>query len=169
MNRSKADTKCLVLNSSYMPTSIIDSKRAFVIWFKGNARVIHEHDTYFKTVKPPYYAKPSIIVVPKWVHVKYKNVPLTKHNIFKRDGNSCVYCGSTRTLTLDHVIPRAKGGKDTWENLVTACHACNNEKADLTLEEWGKDHPKPYRPHTLLMLKKQAFDMPEEWKPYLIL
>lgn len=79
-----------------------------------------------------------------------------------------MYCGSgdKRTLTLDHVIPQSKGGKDSWTNLVTACKKCNSEKDSLTIEEWGKEHPKPRRPH-YLMLMKRVTEIPEEWEPYL--
>lgn len=169
LQKDKIDTKCLVLNNSYMPTSIISSQRAFVIWFKGNAEIVDEHDTHFKTVKPPYYPKPSIILIPRWIHVQYKKVPLTKRNIFKRDNYTCVYCQSKKDLTLDHVFPKSKGGKDTWSNLVTSCLPCNLEKSDLTIEEWGKENPKPFRPHALLMLKKQNFVIPDTWRPYLII
>jgi 5-methylcytosine-specific restriction endonuclease McrA len=79
-----------------------------------------------------------------------------------------VYCGceNRKTLTLDHVIPQSKGGPNKWGNLVTACKKCNNEKADLTLKEYGKPIPKPQRPHYLMLLKKTTF-IPDEWKPYL--
>jgi 5-methylcytosine-specific restriction endonuclease McrA len=66
------------------------------------------------------------------------------------------------------VFPRSKGGEHTWENVVTACKNCNSEKADLLIEEWGREHPNPKRPHYLLMLKKNAVSIiPEEWKPFL--
>lgn len=163
------DRQCLVLDSSYMPRSVTTSERGFVIWYKGNAEIVHNHDTYFKTVnKNVAYPKPSIIRVFRYVRKEYNKVPLTRRNIYKRDSYSCVYCNesSRKDLTLDHVIPRSKGGKDTWENLVTACNDCNSEKADLTLKEWGKDHPNPKRPHYLMLLKT-VNEIPKEWQPYL--
>ena len=63
-------------------------------------------------------------------------------------------------------MPKSKGGKDSWDNLVTACRRCNSEKADLSVEEWGRENPQPMRPH-YLMLMKQTNYIPEEWKPYL--
>ena len=80
-----------------------------------------------------------------------------------------MYCGCSdkRTLTLDHVIPQSKGGPNTWANLVTACKSCNGEKADLSLQEYGKDIPSPKRPHYLMLMKKVNFEIPEEWKDFL--
>ena len=161
--------KTLVLDSSYTPRGIISSLRAFVIVYKGNANVVYEHEEAFKLYNPELIIqKPSIIRVPKYLHTKHHKVPMTRNNIYKRDGFECVYCGEgeTRQLTLDHVVPKSKGGPNTWENLVTACKKCNNEKADLSLEEWGKDIPEPKRPHYLMLLR-QVSHIPEEWKPYL--
>lgn len=165
------DTKALELNSAYMPLKIISSRRAFVLWYKKKAEIYKEYPTYFKTVKAPYYAKPSIIRIPKFIEVKYDKVPFTKNNVLKRDNYACVYCGSKNrgSLTIDHVIPKSKGGEDTWGNWVTACEDCNSAKADLTLEEWGKEDPKPYRPHSLLLMQKKIYHIPEEWKQFLFL
>lgn len=160
--------KTLVLDSSFMAKSIISTNRAFTIFYKGNAEVIDNHDEEFKLCNPDLkIKKPSVIRVFKYIK-HYNNVALNRQNIFKRDNNTCVYCGSKHQLTIDHVIPQSKGGKDSWDNLVTACRPCNAEKADLTLEEYGKDITLPYRPH-YLMLMKQMDHIPEEWKKYLFL
>lgn len=166
------DSKCLVVDVSYMPRSIITTERAFVIFYKGNAEVVAEHPTYFKTVATQRgekgYPKPSIIRVPRRIEMDYRKTPLTRNNIYKRDNYECVYCGENKRkqLTLDHVIPRSKGGKDSWENLVTACYNCNQEKANLTITEWGREDPKPRRPHNLLLMKSVNY-IPDEWRPYL--
>lgn len=164
------DTKSLVVDSSYMPRSIISVERAFVIYYKGNAEIVNNYPTHFNTANPEViYPKPSIIRVFRFVNVKYENVPLTRKNIFKRDNYECVYCGddNRKALTLDHVVPKSKGGKDRWSNLVTCCYDCNQEKADLTLEEWGKEEPRAYRPHYLLLMKKVNY-IPKEWNDYLL-
>lgn len=163
--------KCLVLDSSYIPRSIISTERAFVISYKGNADIIYEHPESFKVINPNLdIKKPSIIRVFKYVNKQITKVPLNRENIFKRDGYCCVYCGmdNRRVLTIDHVIPQSKGGKDVWENLVTACKRCNGEKSDLTLEEYGKEIPQPRKPH-YLMLMKQISHIPKEWEDYLFL
>lgn len=161
---------CLVLDSSYMPRSIISSQRAFVVVYKGNAEVIHNYDTYFKTPNTEMvYPKPSIIRILHYINLEYRNVPLTSGNVFKRDDYRCVYCNENdrRVLTIDHVLPRSKGGLDRWDNVVTACSKCNNEKSNLTVEEWGKEHPQPKRPHYLMLMKKVRGTLPDEWKKYL--
>jgi 5-methylcytosine-specific restriction endonuclease McrA len=175
MNTSFRDPgKTLVLNSSYIATQIISSCRAFVVHYKGNADVltVHPDEFFTTTTTKDKYPKPSIIRVNKWVHVDYNKIPFSRENVYRRDQYTCVYCGSKdkTTLTLDHVHPRAKGGKDSWENVVTACRRCNNEKADLLIEEWGREHPNPCRPHYLLLIHKNTgTKIPDEWKPYLFL
>jgi 5-methylcytosine-specific restriction endonuclease McrA len=165
----KKYTKTLVLDSSYMPRSIISSLRAFVVVIKGNAAIVEEHDCNFKLVNPnTIIKKPSVIRVQKYVNTRHNKVPLTRENVFKRDGNMCVYCGddNIKTLTIDHVVPQSKRGGNTWDNLVTACKRCNGEKADLSLEEFGKEIPVPKRPHYLMLMKSIEY-IPEEWKKYM--
>lgn len=167
----KTYRKTLVLDVSYMPRSIISAERAFVISYKGNAEIIAEHPESFKIVNPNLdIPKPSIIRVYKYVNTKYNKVALTRNNIYKRDNYECVYCGNDnkKELTLDHVFPKCKGGKDSWDNLVTACRRCNTEKDDLTLEEFGKIIPEPRRPH-YLMLMSQLNPLPDEWKKFLFI
>ena len=162
--------KTLVLDSSFIPRSIINTERAFVISYKGNADIIAEHPESFKLVNPELdIKKPSIIRVFKYVNQPIHKVPLNRENVFRRDNYECVYCGSgvIKTLTLDHVIPQSKGGGNSWDNLVTACKRCNSEKADLTLEEFGKEIPEPKRPH-YLMLMRQLDYIPKEWEPFLL-
>jgi CRISPR/Cas system Type II protein with McrA/HNH and RuvC-like nuclease domain len=161
--------KTLVLDSSFMARSIINTDRAFVITYKGNADIVEEHPESFKLVNPELdIKKPSIIRVYKYVNQVIQKVPLSRENVYRRDNFECVYCGdyNRKTLTLDHVVPQSKGGKDTWDNLVTACRKCNSEKSNLTLEEYGKEIPQPRRPH-YLMLMKQVHYIPSEWHPYL--
>jgi CRISPR/Cas system Type II protein with McrA/HNH and RuvC-like nuclease domain len=161
--------KTLVLDSSFMARSIINTDRAFVITYKGNADIVEEHPESFKLVNPELdIKKPSIIRVYKYVNQVIQKVPLSRENVYRRDNFECVYCGdyNRKTLTLDHVVPQSKGGKDTWDNLVTACRKCNSEKSNLTLEEYGKEIPQPRRPH-YLMLMKQVHYIPKEWEPYL--
>ena len=161
--------KTLVLDSSFTARSIITTERAFAIHYKGNADVIKEHPETFGLVNPDLkIKKPSVIKVYKFVNQNIQKVPLNRDNVYRRDNHQCVYCGcnNRKTLTLDHVLPQSKGGKDTWENLVTCCMRCNREKSDLNLEEYGKEIPQPKRPH-FLMLMKQLMYIPDEWKPYL--
>lgn len=176
--KTKAEyNKCLVLDASYMPRSIITTERAFTIFYKGNAEIVDNHYDYdaeeyikFKVANPELELyKPSIIRVKKNMKVDFHKTKLSRENVFKRDNYTCVYCpcDDRKKLTIDHVIPKSRGGKDTWENLVTACFDCNQEKDDLSLEEYGKEIPVPRRPHYLMLLKTITW-IPEEWKVYLL-
>lgn len=162
--------KTLVLDSSYMPRSVISTLRAFTVVYKGNASVVEEYDCNFKLYNPELIIpKPAVIRVPKYVYSAHHNVPLTRENVLKRDGYACVYCGyddNIRNLTMDHVIPKSKGGPNSWDNLVTACKHCNSEKGDLSLEEYGKEIPVSMRPHHLMLLKSLRY-IPDEWRQYI--
>jgi len=167
---SKKYSKTLVLDSCYMARSIVAVERGFVISYKGNADIVAEYPETFGLVNPELEInKPSIIRAHSFVNSKFHKVPLTRENVFRRDGYECVYCGSIKRkdLTIDHVIPVSKGGKNSWDNLVTACLRCNHSKSDLTLKEFGKKIPIPQRPHYLMLLKKVNY-IPEEWKQYLL-
>lgn len=167
--------KCLVVNNINLPLSIIDSSRGFVLWLKDRAHILHEYDVDDFALKTPtkVYKAPSVIVIKQYVNYYYNRVPLTKRNVFKRDGYECVYCGNKKDLTLDHVIPTSKGGEHSWRNVVTACKKCNNTKTDLM----GDDLPEEYRiavntihrPHALLMMIKSVKKVPTVWRPYLFM
>lgn len=163
--------KALLLDSSYSARNIISTERAFVISYKGNAEIIQNHPVSFKLVNPELdILKPSVIRVYDYINMPFQKVSLTRENIFRRDNHKCVYCGKDGTkkdLTLDHVIPQSKGGPNTWDNLVTACQPCNGEKADLTLEEYGKEIPSPKRPHHLMLMKNLDY-IPVEWNKYFL-
>ncbi len=80
---------------------------------------------------------PSVVKLTKFVRIPYRHaVPLSRRALFARDGGRCVYCQAQAT-SIDHVIPRSRGGSHTWENVVSACHKCNHSKADRTLKEMG--------------------------------
>ena len=166
---SKDYKKTLVLDSSYIPRSIVSSTRAFVIVYKGSAEVVENHPVHFKLVDEDLKInKPSIIRIPKYIKTDKHKVPLNKANVMRRDGHTCVYCGSNKRqdLTIDHVIPQSKGGKNTWNNLVTACFKCNNKKGSLDLSEFGGEIDKPIRPHYLMLMKTINY-IYDSWKVYL--
>jgi 5-methylcytosine-specific restriction endonuclease McrA len=114
---------------------------------------------------------PSIIRLSFFVRVPYKKVVLTRKNILRRDGFKCAYCGrSDLPLTIDHIVPRARGGSDSWENLVCACTACNNRKGDRTPWEARMDMLyKPFKPSHIMFIKNVVGKLDENWKPYLYL
>lgn len=138
----------LVLNADDQPLNVAPVMRAFNLVYKGKAVVVtHDEDNPFVCATRSF-KRPTIIRLTKWIYIPHrKSMPLTRHNVFKRDGNRCVYCGSGKKLTLDHVMPRSKGGKNTWNNLVTCCARCNSKKDDKTPKEAGLTiKTKPFAP-----------------------
>ena len=127
----------LVLNQDYSPLTICSVQRAFMLIFLDKAELIEEVKGQSLRSISSTYPFPSVVKIRKYIHVPYKGVVMTKHNIFRRDGGRCQYCGTAKDLTLDHVIPKSKGGKSIWTNLVTACKKCNSLKGDYSLEKAG--------------------------------
>lgn len=129
----------LVLNASYEPINVITVKRAFVLICKGAAIVQERTGNVLRTHK-------LTLPIPAVIRLLvYRNVPrhtrsVSRKSIMIRDNYTCQYCHAALVaskLTLDHVIPKSRHGKSTWENLVSACYYCNNKKSDRTPEEAG--------------------------------
>jgi 5-methylcytosine-specific restriction endonuclease McrA len=114
------------------------------------------------------FAYPAVIRLAHYKHIPYKGVLLNRANLFRRDRGECQYCGSTRQLTIDHVIARSKGGKTSWTNLVTACNRCNVLKGDKTPEQVGMQlRIPPFVPTLSYFLASYAERQAPEWLPYL--
>ncbi len=167
--------RTLCLNADYQPIQIISSKVAIKSYFKGKCQILEEYeDEYFHTPTTKY-AVPSIIRLTEYKKVKYRKVPFTRRNIYLRDDYRCAYSGekieNPKDLSIDHVHPVSKGGKNTWTNVVTCHQTVNEQKGDKILgEDPEVEHlpvPKPYRPHYLLLMQRGR--IPESWKPYLYL
>lgn len=159
----------LVLNASYEPLNITNWRRAVILLLKGKAEQV-EHNGKFVYEGLPL---PTVIRLRQYVRIPYKEIPLSRRNIFHRDSHSCQYCGYTgEQLTLDHVIPRSRGGLDTWENLVTACVSCNVRKGNRTPKESGMLLPFPPRkPHSSLYFEVSRHVKSghhTEWQKYVI-
>ncbi len=162
--------KVLVLNQDYQAISLCEPNRALVLVLLKKAELISDvSHRKFRSIDQEF-CFPSIIRLFAYVNVPYKKVAMTRHNIFKRDGNQCVYCGKKDNLTLDHIHPRAKGGRSTWDNLVTACQKCNSLKGDQTPEEAGLTMRFiPFRPSFIMYLSRFSSRVNEDWKPYLFM
>lgn len=140
----------LVLNSSYAPLNIVDWRRAFVLLLKKKAHVVGK----------------GVIRLLTYVKIKFREMIPTRRMIHERDNHHCAYCGSSSNLSIDHVIPRSRGGKDTWDNMVTACFSCNSKKGSRTPEEANMIlRVKPHRPHSKvdLQIKRSSNSI---WKEY---
>ncbi len=161
----------LVLNQSYEPLLICDVKRAIVLVIQEKASIVKAVDDLILRTVSENYPVPSIIRIQRYIRINQWMTILNKNNIFKRDNYTCQYCGARNVpLTIDHVIPKVKGGGDTWNNLVTACHACNNQKGHKTLREVGMVLlRRPKKPHRIHTLQRYARSVVNEWRPFLFL
>jgi 5-methylcytosine-specific restriction endonuclease McrA len=161
--------KVLVLSQSYEPLTITNWKKAFLLVYSEKAEAVDNYDAYLTSINKKY-PLPSIIRLKGRPRFNpFKKVELNRKNVFKRDNGMCQYCGSTTDLTLDHVIPKSKGGKSTWDNLVTACMKCNNKKDNKTPADVGlRLLSEPKRPHHIQFMMKKTIPC-ESWKQYLFL
>ncbi len=132
--------------------------------------VAKDRKKQIRTVRTAY-PWPSIIRLNHFINLPYKKVVLTRKNILRRDAYKCGYCGrSDLPLTIDHIIPKAKGGSDSWENLIAACTVCNNRKGDRTPEEANmRLLSKAFKPSHIMFIKNVVGKLDENWKPYLYL
>ena len=146
----------LVLNSSYEPMHFTNWKRAIVLLFKEKAKLITT-----RIIRLVNYVKLPFC--------KGKDIHPTRTLIYKRDDYECQYCDSKNALTIDHVIPRSKGGQDTWENLVACCTTCNLKKGDKNLKETNMILKKiPQAPFSKVILDLEKSRV-QEWKEYIFL
>lgn len=143
----------LVLNASYEPINFTNWKRAIVLLMKNKAQALGKR----------------VIRLVNYIKLPYEKLAQTKPSrtmIYKRDGHKCQYCGSTKELTIDHIIPRSRGGEDTWENLVVACMPCNTRKSDKLLEETNLVlQCVPRKPINKMLFTLDRANDPE-WKQY---
>jgi len=160
----------LVLNQNYEPLTICDVRRAIVLNYLGKAEILCKLEE--KRVKTVYrsFDYPSIVRLAFFVRVPYKKIILSRKNILRRDNHRCQFCGVSSNLTIDHIIPKSRGGEDSWENLITACIKCNNKKGNKTLDEVNmKLLSIPRKPSHITFIKNFAGDIDERWKPYLFM
>lgn len=168
---SSLNAKVLVLNQSYEPISICSTKKAIVLLLLTKAEMIEERPAQSIRSVRTQFAFPSVIRLSAYLRVPFKKIELSRKNILRRDGFRCVYCGNTPPpLTVDHIIPRSRGGADTWENLACACKQCNNRKGNRTPEEANmRLLIRPRKPHHVMFLKHYVGKIDETWRPYLFM
>ena len=163
-------SKVLLLNQNYEPMSVVSAKKAIILVFLQKVEIVEKRDLMIRS-QHLALPLPSIIRLICYVRVPYKRVELTRRNILKRDSYSCQYCATKRgPFTVDHVIPKTKGGNESWENLVCACVRCNNKKGRRTPEEANMPLiRRPRRPSHLFFIQHFIGTNEECWKPYLFL
>lgn len=129
--------RTLVLNAGYEPISIVSDRRALVLVLGGKASVLESDES--QPLRSMYleHARPQVILLRQYVRIPMaRHQPVSRKGVLRRDNHRCGYCDSFAN-TIDHVHPRSRGGRDSWENLVACCLRCNNVKGDRTPEEMG--------------------------------
>jgi len=166
-------TPVLVLNASYEPINICGARRALVLVLKGVARTEEEQGAVLHAARMRV-AMPSVIRLLEYRRIPHQTRALSRKNILLRDRNSCQYCNVVLTageLTLDHVIPRSRGGLSTWENLVACCHNCNRRKGNQMLHELTEmkllREPRPFSLHTSRHIMRMIGSADAAWRKYL--
>lgn len=162
----KIDGNTLVLNASYEPLMILDWRRAFILVCLEKATVI---ENYKKTVRSAtdVFEVPAVVRLEKMIKKARRIHRFSSKGVFIRDKHTCQYCGIKLTkvepATMDHVLPKSRGGPKSWTNIVASCMPCNNKKGDRTPAEAGMTLRSKPRIPTLIKRSKA----PLEWQEYL--
>ena len=156
----------LLLNATYEPLCVVSSRRAIVLVLAAKAESVDSTSdvVHAETISLPV---PVVARLTRYVRVPFpSSVPLSRRAVFTRDGQICVYCGSSAT-SIDHVVPRSRGGRHEWDNVVSACRRCNHVKADRTVAEIGwRLHP-PQEPSGSAWRVLGTGRSDPSWAPYL--
>lgn len=160
--------RTLVLNAGFEPLAVVSFKRAIVLVLNDKATVLAADAQHPVVGSSVSVDRPSVILLTRYVRVPSgRMVPVSRRGVLRRDNHRCAYCGRSAS-TIDHVLPRSQGGKDTWENLVACCLGCNNEKGDRTPAEmrWElRVTPRP--PHGTQWLVRGIERPVPEWHEFL--
>src|SRR3954454_3963082 len=169
MRRGRRAGRVLVLNATYEPINVCTVRRAVVLLLKEKAELL-EHWTEELHTSSTTVPRPAVIRL-----VSYVRVPrdthrrkITRRAVFARDGWACQYCGSRSQLTVDHVIPRSKGGPSSWDNIVASCAPCNRRKGDHHLHNVDmrlRRAPRAPGPHVFIQVASPT--IPQSWRQYL--
>ncbi|MGH9247511.1 MAG: HNH endonuclease [Acidimicrobiales bacterium] len=159
--------RALVLNATYEPLAIVPSRRAVVLVLDDRADVVRENGAVFHSQRLTIVV-PSVVRLRRFVRVPYhRRVAVSRRAVMARDASSCQYCGRPAD-SIDHVVPRSRGGAHVWENVVAACRPCNLRKRDRLVQEAGmRLRQVPRAPIGTTWLMLTAGTVPGEWLPFL--
>lgn len=160
-------SRSLVLNATYEPLAVVSARRAIVLVLDGKAELLHDTGAHWHAERVQV-AVPSVVRLRYHVRAPYhRRAPLSRRAVLLRDGGLCQYCGR-RAESIDHVVPRSKGGPHVWENVVAACRRCNAGKRDRLLEDTGmRLRRRPETPRHLSWVVVTVGHVPEHWAAYL--
>ena len=161
--------RVLVLNATYEPINVCTVRRATVLLLKEKAEVVEQADWRLRSEslslpRPVVIRLVSYVRVPRDTHRR----KITRRAVFARDRWECQYCGSRTNLTVDHVVPRSKGGASSWENIVASCAPCNRRKGDQLLRHVNMHlRRKPRTPSAQIFIHVASPTIPAAWRAYL--
>jgi len=160
-------TGTLLLNATWEPLRVVSLSRGVSLVIAGKAEIIEEDDEEVLRSERMAMAAPRVIRLKKFVKVPYRaQLPLTRKNLVARDHGKCAYCGRSGT-TIDHIVPRSKGGRHEWTNVALCCSPCNQKKGDQTLDSLGWElRVTPKAPHGLVWFVV-GLQVDPAWEPYL--
>ena len=169
--------KVLLLNGNYMPIGVVTVRDAVDLMMRGVAHAVEGVAARLQTPSQVFEV-PSILRLRYYTNVPERNVTWSRHQVFKRDGYRCIYCGvelgdardgqrlGRSDFTIDHINPQDQGGGNTFANTAVACYECNHRKANRTPNQAGlKLLWEPKRPRTNYLIV--SGDVPKEWKQYI--
>lgn len=160
-------SRALVLNASYEPLCVVPVRRAVVLVLSEKADVLHDTgaEMHSERMSVPI---PSVIRLRYFVRVPFRRrASLNRRAVFARDGSRCQYCGAAAE-SIDHVVPRSRGGQHVWENVVAACRPCNARKRDRLLADSGMVlRRRPSAPRELTWVIVAVGTVPSHWERYL--
>jgi 5-methylcytosine-specific restriction endonuclease McrA len=160
----------LLLDASYRPIKEISWKKAMTLFFQEKIEIIKEYENMWIKSPKKSYKVPAVVRLVNFIFKYPFGVKLTRYNIFIRDMGQCQYCSkklNKKRFTVDHVIPKSKGGESSWENLVACCHKCNSLKGDTLLGNSGLNlKNKPTQPR-INPLSRTWEEIPPQWKDFL--
>jgi 5-methylcytosine-specific restriction endonuclease McrA len=159
----------LVLNATYEPINVCTVRRAAVLLLKEKAEIIEHsewelHSASMTLPRPMVIRLVRYVLVPRDTHRR----KITRRAVFARDNWTCQYCGSRSNLTVDHVVPRSRGGPSSWENIVASCAPCNRRKGDRLASQVGmhlRREPRTPSPHIFIHVASPT--IPAAWRQYL--
>jgi len=164
-------TQVLVLNATYEPMSVVSVRRAVLLLLKEKAEIVEAAEAYLRSAQTQLPV-PLVIRLVCYVRIPHRlSLPVSRRTVLARDQYTCQYCGvqpGRAQLTMDHVVPRSRGGETCWENVVTACGPCNRRKGGRTPDEAQMPVLKvPRRPRYLALTLLEGSSAHETWDKYM--
>ena len=164
-------SRVLVLNATYEPLNVVSVRRAVILLLKDKAELVEATEARLRAMRITL-PMPSVIRLVTYVRLPHRMVlPVTRRTVLARDNDMCQYCGAMpgrSNLTIDHVLPRSRGGKTTWDNVAAACMRCNQRKGNRTPEDANMPLlSKPSRPRYIALVLLRQGRAAESWMKYM--